>query len=174
MKQSGFTIVEIIITVTVMGILLALAVVNISSSQVRARDEERKADIESIAQHLESYYKNGAGVAGELIGRYPPVGFASDLDTVRDALINVDPKSLAAPGVDYSADEMSLKAATNSYQTVGGVSPAPGVGDYIYQPLRWNGSSWVLCSGSQECRRFNLFYRLEADDEVYKLESRNK
>lgn len=174
MKRSGFTIVEIIITVTVMGILLGLAVVNISSSQVRARDEERKSDVESIAQHMESFYRNGAGVPGEVTGRYPSLDAISSISSIKELLPNIDVTSLAAPDVNYEGGLMSLIAATNTYETVGGVEPAPAVYEYVYQPLSWNGSAWTLCTGSQECRKFNIFYRLEADDEVYKVESRNK
>jgi len=60
MDRSGFTVVEIIITVTIMGILLTLAVVNLNSTQVRARDDERKTDISSIQTYLESYSSSGS------------------------------------------------------------------------------------------------------------------
>ena len=53
MLRRGFTIVELIITITIMGILLVLAVVNVSGTQAQARDDERKADVESISLNLE-------------------------------------------------------------------------------------------------------------------------
>ena len=40
--RRGFTIVEIVIVMVIMGILLGLAVLNISSSQANTRDNERK------------------------------------------------------------------------------------------------------------------------------------
>lgn len=174
MKRSGFTIVEIVVTITVMGIILALAVVNVSNSQVRARDEERRSDAESIARHLESFYLNGTGDAGEEIGRYPSAEFTSSLQSVREKLVNIDPKSLAAPDVDYDGDVISLISATNTVQSEYGVAPSPTVDQYVYQPLAWNGTGWGICTGSQECRKFNLFYRLEADDSIYKIDSRNR
>lgn len=174
MKQSGFTIIEIVVTITVMGILLTLAVVNMSSSQVRARDDERKSDVESIARHLETYYRNGTGQPGDTIGRYPPTAFASDTGSVSEYLVDIDPRSLTAPNADNGSRDMSLIAATNSTQTTNGVSPTPNVDRYVYQPLRWSGSAWALCTGTQECRRFNIFYKLESDGTVYRMESRNK
>jgi prepilin-type N-terminal cleavage/methylation domain-containing protein len=60
MRTRGFTIVELIITITIMGILLTLAVVGVGTTQMNARDNERKADIEAIALHLESFYRGGS------------------------------------------------------------------------------------------------------------------
>lgn len=59
MKQRGFTIVELLITITIMGILLALGTVVLSSTQVQARDDERKADVQAIQIALESFYASG-------------------------------------------------------------------------------------------------------------------
>jgi len=172
MPRRGFTTVEIVITITIMGILLVLAFANLTASQARARDEERRGDIDSIAQHLESFYKNGAGVSGELLGRYPSTGIMSSESTIREALVNIDPRSLQAPGA--ASVTSSFVAATNALQTTDGISPQPTATKYVYQPLSWTGSSWALCTGSQECRRFNLYYRLEADDTIYKVTSKNQ
>jgi prepilin-type N-terminal cleavage/methylation domain-containing protein len=59
MRTRGFTIVEVIVTITIMGILLTLAVVGVGATQMNARDNERKADIEAISLHLESFYSGG-------------------------------------------------------------------------------------------------------------------
>ena len=72
MKHSGFTIIELIIVIAIMGTLLVLGVVNLNGAQVSARDSERKADIEAIAYHLETYYTSGSD-AIESIGQYPSV-----------------------------------------------------------------------------------------------------
>lgn len=172
MQRRGFTTVEIVITITIMGILLVLAFANLTASQARARDEERRGDIDSIAQHLESFYKNGAGVPGEQLGRYPSTAIMTSESTMRAALVNIDPRSLQAPGASSSAE--SFIAATSSTQTTAGILPQPTTANYVYQPLSWNGSNWTLCTGSQECRRFNLYYRLETDNVIYKVTSKNQ
>lgn len=63
MMKRGFTIVELIITITIMGILLTLAVVSVNSTQLQARDAERKTDVESVQAYLESYYTTGLSAA---------------------------------------------------------------------------------------------------------------
>ncbi|MEI6850832.1 MAG: type II secretion system protein [Candidatus Saccharibacteria bacterium] len=59
MNRRGFTIVEFIIVISIMSILLILGVVNLRSSQANGRDVERKVDVETIAQQLETYYTSG-------------------------------------------------------------------------------------------------------------------
>lgn len=165
MNRHGFTIIELIITITVMGILLILGVANLRSSQIPARDSTRKTDIDSIAQSLEIYYRTGTDGTTTL-GRYPSTVIIGQ-ETVM--LRDIDPKVLSAPGVTGS----SLVAATNNTQTTTGIAPSPlTTSTYIYQPLQADGSLCTL--GTQECRKFNLYYMLEADGLVYIVTSKNQ
>ena len=61
--NRGFTIIELVIVITIMAILLTLGVVNLRGSQANGRDAERKTDIETIAQHLETYFTSGTDVS---------------------------------------------------------------------------------------------------------------
>ena len=47
-KQKGFTIVELLIVIVVIGILVALVVTTFSGIQRRARDTERQTDIKAV------------------------------------------------------------------------------------------------------------------------------
>ncbi|MCD8561460.1 prepilin-type N-terminal cleavage/methylation domain-containing protein [Candidatus Saccharibacteria bacterium] len=173
MYSRGFTIVEIVITITIMGILLVLAVVNLSSSQVNSRDAERKGDIEAIALHLESYYANeSSGSQGQTSagGTYPGT---TQIANATSIMPDIDPKSLHAPNVSLD-DPMSLTPATNATQTVAGISPSPTISQYVYQPLTKSGALCATPTATDECRKFNLYYRLEADDTVYKVTSKNQ
>lgn len=170
MKWRGFTVVELIITITIMGILLTLAVVNISSTQVDARDTERQSDVESIVNHLEVFYKNGAPNA-TTTGRYPSTQMlASGSTSLKAFLPDLDPVTATAPGAaDVNA---TFKAATNNTQTTTGVAPQPTNTEYIYQPIQTNGD---LCTAeSQECRKFNIYYRAEVGNTVMKVMSKNQ
>jgi prepilin-type N-terminal cleavage/methylation domain-containing protein len=176
MMRRGFTVVELIITITIMGILLTLAVVSLTATQANSRDSERKGDAEAIALNLESYYNNGADNAdGSTIsngGSYPGTNQISNSTTFALILPDIDTKSVHAPGVDVSAAK-SLVVATNSTQTVAGVAPKPSKTNdvYVYQPIT---SSGTLCNNSPttECRKFNLYYFQEVSGTVEMVTSK--
>lgn len=55
-NKKGFTLVELLVVISIMGILASVAIVNVSSARVKARDDKRKIDIDTVAQSLELYY----------------------------------------------------------------------------------------------------------------------
>lgn len=64
MKKKAFTLIEILVVVTIISLLAAGAYVNYSSINNKSFDEKRKADIEQIRMALEMYYNNNS--------TYPP------------------------------------------------------------------------------------------------------
>src|SRR5438105_14972551 len=60
---KGFTIVELLIVIVVIGILAALVVVTYNGIQQKARDTERKTDINALHGQLEAYQAQN--------GKYP-------------------------------------------------------------------------------------------------------
>lgn len=52
--SKGFTLVELLVVVTIIGILSTIGIVVFSDAQKNARDGRRRADIESIANAIES------------------------------------------------------------------------------------------------------------------------
>lgn len=169
MNRRGFTIVELVIVIFIIGVLLVLGVANLRGSQANARDTERKGDIETIALHLESFYQSGTD-GSTSTGDYPSSQLTSSQAYTETALRDIDIKSITAPGITVSTN--TFKSATNNTETTAEVSPQPTVDEYIYQPLQSDGS---LCTLEvQECRRFNLYYHLESDDTIYMLKSKNR
>lgn len=58
---SGFTIVELLIVIVVIGILAAITIVAYNGAQVRARDAKRQSDLKYIEKGLElNYTQHGA------------------------------------------------------------------------------------------------------------------
>ena len=55
MKHKGFTLIEILVTVIIIAILTAIAVVSYVSINRRSRDVKRKSDLEQVRQALEMY-----------------------------------------------------------------------------------------------------------------------
>lgn len=69
-SNRGFTIVELLIVIVVIGILAALVIVTYNGIQQKARDTERKTDINAVASHLEAYNAQA--------GRYPTLTNVND------------------------------------------------------------------------------------------------
>ena len=167
MYRRGFTVVELVIVITIMGILLVLGVVNLRGAQANARDEERKTDIESISLHLENFYTSGNDVS-TTFGDYPSTAI---IGNERTTLRDIDPKSIVAPG-GLTPSSLVAEVSATPLQTTAGVNPQPTTGQYVYQPLQADGT---LCTtAAQECRKFNLFFRLETDNLVYMVTSKNQ
>ncbi len=168
MNRRGFTVVELLIVIALMGILLTLGVVNLRSTQVNARDTERKTDIDSISLNLETFYKTGID-ATTTFGRYPSTAMTG-ATTIQAYLRDADLKAFTPPGAVNAND--GFVVATNNVQTTSGVLPQPTTKTYVYQPLQQNGA---LCtSESQMCSKFNLYYKLESDGLVYMSTSKNQ
>lgn len=55
-KTSGFTIVELLIVIVIIGILAGLVITTFVGIQQRARNSERQTDINSVASQLEGYF----------------------------------------------------------------------------------------------------------------------
>jgi len=60
-KQSGFTIVELLIVIVIIGILAGLVITTFVGIQQRARNSERQTDINSVSSQLEAYFAKNSG-----------------------------------------------------------------------------------------------------------------
>ena len=68
-QESGFTIVELLIVIVVIGILAALVLNTFQGVQARARDTERQTDINALHTQYEVYYNDE--------GHYPTYAVAA-------------------------------------------------------------------------------------------------
>ncbi|MGE5312965.1 MAG: type II secretion system protein [Acidobacteriota bacterium] len=60
-NQSGFTIVELLIVIVIIGILAGLVISTFVGVQQKARNSERQTDINTISGQLEAYYAKNSG-----------------------------------------------------------------------------------------------------------------
>ncbi len=59
--RKGFTLLELLIVIAIIGILASLATVSYSSAQKKARDSQRQADLKAIQNAMEQYYADNDG-----------------------------------------------------------------------------------------------------------------
>jgi prepilin-type N-terminal cleavage/methylation domain-containing protein len=111
----------------------------------------------------------GPAVAIASPGGYPSVVMLNSLPLLSGVLPDADQRIFLPPSV---TDPMTgFVIATNSTQTTSGVSPQPTTSQYVYQPIDSRG---LLCTDKADCRKFNLYYRLEEDNTVYKVTSKSQ
>lgn len=61
MRSKGFTLIEMLVVISLIGILAALAMVSFSSVQKQARDTTRKSDLKQYQTATESYASKNNG-----------------------------------------------------------------------------------------------------------------
>lgn len=165
MKRSGFTVIELIIVVTIMGVLIVMGTLSMSDSQIKARDVDRRNDMESLALQLEAYYNTGS-IVNETNGRYPSIN--EFIGNEESLMVGLKLSSISAPGFS----ESTLVAATTNSEGTDVIQPNPTMDIYIYQPISQDGS---LCiTNTQECRKFNLYYTNEFNGNINIIRSKNR
>jgi type II secretion system protein G len=104
-KQQGFTIVELLIVIVVIGILAALVITTFTGIQQKARNTERETDIKALQGQIEAYYAQN--------GKYPTLANMNDGSFRSDNMKGLDAEALKDP--KGSAQTLVGAAAANSY-----------------------------------------------------------
>lgn len=110
-RSQGFTIVELLIVIVVIGILAALVVVTYNGIQQKARDTERKTDINALHGQLEAYQAQN--------GKYPTLANMNDQGAGGFVVTNLKGLDLAAFKDPNGANSnLADAAAANVYSYV--------------------------------------------------------
>ncbi len=104
-KASGFTIVELLIVIVVIGILAALVIVTYSGIQQKARDTERKTDVNALHGQLEAYQAQNA--------KYPTLANVNDSAWRSTNMKGLDPAALQDP--KGSSQALCASTSTTCY-----------------------------------------------------------
>lgn len=68
MKKNGFTLIEILIVVAIIGILSTMGLMAFQTSLRRSRDARRIAEIKSLQGAAEQYYADNNGYPDTILG----------------------------------------------------------------------------------------------------------
>lgn len=150
--QRGFTVVELLIVIVVIGILAALVLNSFAGVQAKARDTQRKTDVNAIATQLEACYNDRCN------GAYPTLAALQQDST--GGWVETNLKGL---------DKGALRDSTNALIQSGAVS---ATAQYQYDV------SGATCSGTAVTDTCNSFvlraWQEQATGTPYVKESLNK
>jgi type II secretion system protein G len=72
MKDKGFTLVELLVVMAILGVLVTLIAGGFRTAQMRGRDAKKKSDLKEIANSLEIYFNDHSeypsSSGGQLMG----------------------------------------------------------------------------------------------------------
>lgn len=104
-KQNGFTIIELIIVILVVGGLTGLVIASFSSLKQKDRDNERQNDIKTLHAQVESYFAQA--------GKYPTLANLNDEKWRATSMKGLDADVLRDPQALLQA--LADKPARNVY-----------------------------------------------------------
>ncbi|MEX2028479.1 MAG: type II secretion system protein [Candidatus Curtissbacteria bacterium] len=132
--KQGFTLIELLVVISIIGILSALAVVSFSGAQARARDGQRKNDLNALKSALQLYYSdNNKFPTGTCISR--PTNSAWQCWNMASASFLLGPN-----GSTYIK---SMPLDPKNYDNGGACTPG-NTGSYLYAYYSANGSNYIL------------------------------
>ena len=131
--NKGFTLVELLVVMSIIGVLAALAVGSFRTAQMRGRDATRKSDLKQISSSLELFYAD--------YGRYP----AASAGMI--AACSYNPALGTGTSCTWGSDEF-----TDDKTIYFKVIPADPTDSYTY--------TYEIVAGSNN-QKYKLFARLE-------------
>jgi prepilin-type N-terminal cleavage/methylation domain-containing protein len=131
-RNQGFTIVELLIVIVVIGILALLVITTYSGIQQKARNAKRTSDLKSLQTHIEAFFSQN--------GYYPSRANMND-----SSWLSTNMKSL---------DQNALIDPSNATQSKS-LASAPAAKVYSYQPTQSDGTTSCE-SDDTTCAKYTL------------------
>lgn len=155
-SKSGFTLIELIIVLAILGVLVVIAAFNYTGVQRQTRDTQRSSSAILIAESLEEYFAKN--------GEYPSVTkmTATDGNSVKTLLNLSNTDSLLAP--------FAVPGTSNSWKsgTATQTNPLTYNGNTDFSPSCATGTAVT-----DACADFRIQYHNEQTDSIATIYSRN-
>lgn len=120
-RNQGFTIVELLIVIVVIGILALLVITTYSGIQAKARNSKRQTDIQSLQTQLEAYFSQN--------GYYPSLGDMNSSSWLGSNMKSLDQNALIDPSSPNNSKTLVASPTAKSYSyQVGDGTGSSGVG----------------------------------------------
>lgn len=132
-KQDGFTFLELIIVLVVIGVLSAIVISTYSGIQAKSRNTKRQSDIQSIQTNLEAFYSQN--------GYYPSLTNINNSTWRQKNMTKLETQTMIDPSAEQSNTNPQLSA-----------SPEKKV--YSYKVTDSNGNSCE--SDDTNCAKYTL------------------
>ncbi|HMQ96265.1 MAG TPA: fibronectin type III domain-containing protein [Candidatus Saccharibacteria bacterium] len=149
----GFTIVELVIVIAVIGILAGIAAVSYKTVQNNARDSRRETQAQLIAESLEKVFRTK--------GEYPGCnGLTQDAAAVSTSVLpGLDRKTLTAPLDSFDSNSISCDPSD--------------INDSSADKFVFVGEGGDTCGNGDACLAWKLRYR-QSNGQIVELTSRGK
>ncbi|CAN5119629.1 hypothetical protein BH09PAT3_BH09PAT3_2790 [soil metagenome] len=144
--QKGFTIVELLIVIVVIGILAALVVTTYGGIQAKARDSKRQSDLQAVQTQIEAYYATNSF--------YPSLTDLNSASWRTANMKSLDAGALLDPSAQTSTTPLSGTAASSTNQKV-------------YGYVATNAAGTTCTALDNTCSTYTLTAYLESSKTVY-------
>lgn len=131
--SKAFTLIEMLVVISLIGILAALALVSFGASQKQARDAQRKSDLKQFQTSIENYASINSGL-------YPVYATTLQIDSTDSSFCTSDLNLSSCPVDPKNEDNLVYKYISDALGT-----------NFVLWSLLENKTStyWVVCSNGR-------------------------